>query len=106
MSDERSTSPRERSAAVMALRLGFAFLVLLAIEGCFWFTADFRTFTPRCDGPFWERAFFSAWSACGPLTWTVNFPDGGIAWSSDAGAGALFALALIAAGLVAIVGRA
>jgi len=51
----------------MLLRLAVAFLVFLALDFTFWFTADFQTFFPPSDGPFRERLHFALLTATGPF---------------------------------------
>lgn len=87
------------SRSRMGTRLVAPFIGLLAIDGCFWITADFRRFMPPDDGPFYERMMLTICGALGPMF---------LVWrgcAADSLAAFVFALVLIGAVAAAIIGR-
>jgi hypothetical protein len=97
MSDGDTQTSRWR----VVRQLATLFLVLLSIDGCFWFVVDFGAMVPASEGSFAERLYFTIVSALGPLAWVVHGFGVRIRYADDFGAIAL-SLGLLAVVTIAV----
>ncbi len=69
--EEAQTPPARPTRRWSRVPLGW-FLGLSALNGLFWFSADFRSFAPPSEGTFIERFFMFGIAEAGPFAFTLN----------------------------------
>ena len=69
--EEAQTPPARATRRWSRVPLGW-FLGLSALNGLFWFSADFRSFAPPSEGTLIERFFMFGIAEAGPFAFTIN----------------------------------